>query len=66
MCERGKLPKDPILTEKSFNAQREKISALMKKKVQRIHANMRFPACTLAVQRALRNFFTSYKDMFCL
>ena len=23
-------------------------------------------ACTLAVQRALRNFFTFYKDIFCL
>ena len=43
ICEQGKFPKDPILTKKSFNAQRKKINAIMKKKVQTIHANMRFP-----------------------
>ena len=29
ICERGKFPKDPKLTKKSFNAQRKKINKIM-------------------------------------
>ena len=32
ICEHGKFPKDSLLTKKSFNTQRRKINALMKKR----------------------------------
>ena len=43
ICERGKFPKDSLLTKKSFNAQGRKINALTKNEVQTMQVNMRFP-----------------------
>lgn len=45
ICERGKFPKDPKLTKKSFNAQRKKINKIMNNSgaVKFVTLWMRFP-----------------------